>query len=90
MLQVTAIDKRYGAATILEQVSFTANPGERLGLVGPNGCGKTTLLGIIAGREAPDAGSVVLAPAGVRLGYLEQGLAGAPDETVGEDRKSVV
>jgi ATP-binding cassette subfamily F protein 3 len=74
MLQLSNIGKRYGDVTILESVSFVANPGDRLGLIGPNGCGKTTLLRIIAGQEQPDEGSVQFSPPGLWLGYLEQGL----------------
>lgn len=84
MLQVSSLNKSYGVNTILKDVSFILNPGERLGLIGPNGCGKTTLLGIIAGLEPPDRGSVRLSPPEARLGYLEQGLSFAPGEMVGE------
>ena len=73
MLQLSNVCKRYGDVAVLENVSFIANPGDRLGLIGPNGCGKTTLLRIIAGEERPDAGSAQLNPPGLRVGYLEQG-----------------
>jgi ATP-binding cassette subfamily F protein 3 len=73
MLQVSNIGKRYGDTVVLENISFIVNPGDRQGLIGPNGCGKTTLLRIIAGEEEADAGSVQLSPPGLRLGYLEQG-----------------
>ena len=73
MLQVFNLHKRYGDTTILKNVSFVINPGERLGLIGPNGCGKTTLLRIIAGQEQPDQGSIQRHPTTLRLGYLEQG-----------------
>jgi ATPase subunit of ABC transporter with duplicated ATPase domains len=73
MLQLNRIAKSYGAQTILDDVSLVINPGERVGLVGPNGCGKTTLFRIVVGLEQPDAGSVSLA-AGATLGYLPQGL----------------
>jgi ATP-binding cassette subfamily F protein 3 len=83
MLQVSGINKRYGDHAVLENVSFVVNAGDRLGLVGPNGCGKTTLLRIIAGEEEPDSGSVRLRPADARFGHLGQGLACEPGDTVG-------
>jgi len=75
MLQVSNITKHYGDTFILDGVSFTLNPGERVGLIGPNGCGKTTLLRIITGQEAADSGSVQRDPPDLRVGYLEQGLS---------------
>ncbi len=84
MLTVNAITKSYGMDKILDRVSFTVNPGERLGLVGPNGCGKTTLLRILAGLEQPDSGSVRLSPPRLPLGYLSQGVSPHPDMTVAE------
>ena len=82
MLTVNALSKSYGSDTIFQDVSFNLNPGERLGLVGPNGCGKTTLLRILAGLEQADSGSFHFSPPGLRLGYLPQGLTPAPDETL--------
>ena len=58
MLEVTGIEKRYRGRTILKNVSFRANPGECIGIVGGNGCGKTTLLSILAGIRKPDRGSI--------------------------------
>jgi ATP-binding cassette subfamily F protein 3 len=84
MLYVNNISKRYGAQPILEEISFVVNPGERVGLIGPNGGGKTTVLRIVAGLEAPDAGSVSLA-ATATLGYLPQGLDLDTARTVGEE-----
>ena len=84
MLQLSKVNKRYGDVTVLENVSFTVNPGDRLGLIGPNGCGKTTLLRIIAGQEQPDAGSVRFNPPGLRLGYLEQGQRYAEEDTLAD------
>ncbi len=84
MLQVANIAKSYGGNTVLDGVSFIVNPGERVGLVGPNGCGKTTLLKIIVGQETPDAGTVQLSPPNVRIGYLAQGLKHAPDATISQ------
>jgi branched-chain amino acid transport system ATP-binding protein len=57
-LVVTAITKRFGGLTALEDVSFTVARGETYGVIGPNGAGKTTLLGVISGAHAPDSGEV--------------------------------
>ncbi len=84
MLQVSNISKTHGDDVILDAVSFVVNPGERVGLVGPNGCGKTTLLRIIAGQEPPDRGSVRFSPANVIPGYLAQALEFTPGATVGD------
>lgn len=84
MLHVNDLAKRYGDTLLFERASFVINPGERVGLVGPNGCGKTTLLRILVGQERADRGSVrVDAPPG-RVGYLPQGLTFDPTGTVGD------
>jgi ATP-binding cassette, subfamily F, member 3 len=83
MLTVNQVSKSYGIDPILNQITFTLNPGERLGLVGPNGCGKTTLMRIITGADKPDTGSVRLSPASLRLGYLPQGFTFTNGETLG-------
>ena len=62
MLTVNQLTKRYGDDLIFENVSFVVNAGERVGLVGPNGCGKTTLLRIITGEEAATSGVVGISP----------------------------
>jgi len=84
MLTAHHISKSFGVETILDQVTFSINAGERVGLVGPNGCGKTTLLRILAGLDEPDGGAVQLTPSDVRIGYLAQGIAPRPDETLEE------
>ena len=83
MLSVHNVSKSYTIQTILDEVSFVVNAGERVGLVGPNGCGKTTLLRIIAGEELLDSGHVSFGP-GTTLGYLRQGIEPAPGRTVAE------
>ncbi|MBT3388884.1 MAG: ABC-F family ATP-binding cassette domain-containing protein [Chloroflexi bacterium] len=84
MLTVHQISKTYDIEPILKDVNFSVNAGERVGLIGPNGCGKTTLLRILCGEEHPDSGHVSLTPADLRVGYLDQGFDPPPEETVGE------
>ena len=65
------INKSYGTDVILEDVSFSVNKGDRIGIVGPNGAGKTTLLRIISGELEPTSGELFIKP-GFHLGYLKQ------------------
>ena len=58
MLEVTGLSKSYGKQKILTEVSFTAAPGACAGIIGSNGCGKTTLLSILAGAVKADQGSI--------------------------------
>jgi len=83
MLSVSNLSKSYGIETVLKEISFNLNTGERLGLVGPNGSGKTTLLRILIGEEVPDTGGLHYDPPALDVGYLPQGLAPAPEETIG-------
>src|SRR5689334_2372704 len=63
--------KSYGAITVLNDVSFIINASDRVGLVGPNGVGKSTLLRLLIGQEEADAGVMRYGPS-VELGYLPQ------------------
>lgn len=71
MLKVSNLAKRFPEAPAFEKVSFVLNAGEKVGLVGPNGGGKSTLLKVIAGRLRADEGAVALGP-NDQIGYLEQ------------------
>jgi len=90
MLQVSNVSKSFGDNLLFEKVSFTVNAGERAGLIGPNGCGKTTLLKIIVGELPPDTGSAWLSPGDLRAGYLAQALEYEPGQTVGQMLKEAV
>ncbi len=81
LLAATNIRHSFGVDIILDGVSFTIDPGDRIGIVGRNGAGKTTLLRIMAGRLQPDYGGVVLQK-GARLGYLTQDHDLDPEETL--------
>ncbi|HSA59385.1 MAG TPA: ABC-F family ATP-binding cassette domain-containing protein [bacterium] len=71
MIKIQNLHKQYGAQVLFDDASLQMGPGERLGLVGRNGHGKSTLLRIILGEDEADEGSVVL-PRGYRLGHLAQ------------------
>jgi ATPase subunit of ABC transporter with duplicated ATPase domains len=83
VLTASAVSRRHGAADVLRDVSLTVAPGARIGVVGPNGIGKSTLLRVLAGREAPDAGTVTRAPAALEVGLLPQEPDAHAGETVG-------
>ncbi|UCE72405.1 MAG: ATP-binding cassette domain-containing protein [Nitrospiraceae bacterium] len=71
MIQVSNLNKAYGLQTVFDGAGFTINPGERVGLVGRNGHGKTTLFRMILGQEQPDSGTIGI-PNDYRLGHLSQ------------------
>ena len=71
-----------GPRTVLADVDLTVAPGDRLGVVGPNGVGKSTLLAVLAGQLAPDLGQVVLAPPTATVGLLPQETDRTPGETL--------
>jgi ATPase subunit of ABC transporter with duplicated ATPase domains len=82
LLAARDITKAHGAVTVLDGVSLAVGPGDRVGVVGPNGIGKSTLLRVLAGLEAPDGGSVARTPPALSVGYLPQEVDAAPDETL--------
>lgn len=81
-LLITHVHKRYGTLTVLNEVNLTLSAGERIGLVGANGVGKSTLLKIITGELPADSGSVRVMPH-VRVGSLAQDV-GALTGTLGD------
>jgi ATPase subunit of ABC transporter with duplicated ATPase domains len=81
-VQLAGVGKHYGAHVVLDQVTLTIGPKARIGLVGPNGVGKTTLLRIVAGLEQPDEGTITRAPELLTVGYLEQERSAVPGESV--------
>ena len=82
ILTATGIVVTRGTTTILDGIDLTVAPGDCIGVLGPNGVGKTTLLRVLAGSLVPDAGRVVRAPASLSVGHLTQELSATPGETV--------
>ncbi len=71
MISFDNISKSYGARVLFENVTFNINKGERIGLVGRNGHGKTTLMRIITGEESADEGKISI-PKNYKIGFLKQ------------------
>ena len=79
---LSGVSRFHGAATILSDVSLALPAGARVGVVGPNGVGKSTLLRIAAGAETPDTGRVEREPGTLAVGYLPQEPEPRPGETL--------
>ena len=88
LLSLQGVKKSFGTNEVLRDASLVLQDGQRMGLVGVNGCGKSTLMKIIAGLETADDGAITMQK-GIRLGYLAQ--QGMVDEskTVLEEMESV-
>ena len=67
-LAAANIAKQHGAQVVLRDVTLVVPPRSRIGLVGPNGVGKSTLLRLLAGLEQPDAGRIRRSPAELAVG----------------------
>jgi ATPase subunit of ABC transporter with duplicated ATPase domains len=81
MISFTAVSKQYGPQVLFVDASFQVNPGEKIGLVGPNGSGKTTVFRLITGEERPDDGAVER-PRRLSLGYFRQDVGSLGGHTV--------
>lgn len=81
LFRLSEVTKSYSAHDILRGVSFQINPSEKVGLVGRNGAGKTTVFRIITGEEEPDAGEIVKIN-NLKIGLLEQHVDFTANETV--------
>jgi ATP-binding cassette, subfamily F, member 3 len=79
VFQVEQVGKRFGDKELFKDLSFDLKRGKRLGIMGPNGCGKTTLLKMLLGEETPSSG-VIRRGHLVFPGYLDQHLKLLPDE----------
>jgi ATPase subunit of ABC transporter with duplicated ATPase domains len=80
-LRTELLNVSFGPRMLLDKVSFSVDPGQCWGIVGPNGVGKSTLMKTLSGLVVPDSGKVVVTPSSSTVGYLSQ----ETDRQVGED-----
>ena len=71
MIYLNQIKKQYGSKILFSGIDFHIRPGDKIGLVGDNGMGKTTLFRLIEGTESPDAGTITVRK-GAQVGVLDQ------------------
>jgi ATP-binding cassette subfamily F protein 3 len=88
VLNMHKIEKSYGITEVLKDFSMNVNEGERIGLIGPNGSGKTTVFKIIAGIEPVSGGNLAIKK-GTRVGYLSQMPDFEPTNTLYEELRSI-
>ncbi|MEO1070345.1 MAG: ATP-binding cassette domain-containing protein, partial [Cyanobacteria bacterium J06638_6] len=84
MLRLEHISKIYPTGEVLKDVSWEVKPGDRIGLVGVNGAGKSTQLKIITGKLEPTTGTIVR-PADLKIAYLSQEFEVDPNHTVRDE-----
>ena len=84
MISVNNISLYFGGQDIFKNISFMINKGDKIGLVGKNGAGKTTLLNILAKKQLPNTGEVIV-PKELSLGYLRQDLDFKDGKTVEQE-----
>lgn len=87
-LQIQSITKRFGSRTLFENLSLKIGPHTRMGLIGRNGCGKSTLMKIILDEESVEEGSIKR-PGGLRVNYLSQEPKVTPNVTLIEEVRSI-
>ena len=72
VVQASELDKRFGDQVLIKNASFEVEAGDRIGLIGPNGGGKTTLLRMLVDQEPKDSGKLFLSRV-LKIGYFDQG-----------------
>ncbi len=81
-LQIENISKSYGPKVLFEHIGFNINEGDKVALIAPNGTGKTSLLRILAGKDASDSGGKVLFLKDIRIAFLEQEYDYEPEKSI--------
>ena len=88
MIAVEKLSKSFGEQTLFEDISFKINLKDRVGVVGRNGNGKTTLLRMINGEEELDSGQIII-PKFYRIGYLKQNIDFSQESVISETAKGL-
>lgn len=83
IIELKQVSKAFDGPPLIRNFSYTVNRGDRLGIIGPNGSDKTTLLNLIAGRIKPDAGQITIGET-IHLGYYDQ-----ESEALNEDQRVI-
>ena len=83
MIQILNLSKSFGEQELYDNITFNVNAREKIGLVGRNGHGKTTLFQILLGEMQPDSGSITI-PNGYRIGHLQQHMKFTQDTVLNE------
>lgn len=86
VLSVQELNKSYGIKPVLKELSFQVNQGDKIGIIGGNGVGKTTLFRLLTGQEEPDFGKISM-KGDLRLGYLAQNVHIESDNSLFEECK---
>ena len=81
-LQIENLSKSYGPKVLFSGIDFNINEGDKVALIAPNGTGKTSLLRILAGKDASDSGGKVLFLKDIRIAFLEQEYAFDPGKSI--------
>src|SRR3954462_14390361 len=87
MLQASNISIIFGSRILFDNVTFTIQPRDRIGLVGRNGVGKSTLLKVINGEITPQEG-IISKPQGYTIGFLKQEIRGQNEATVWQEAQT--
>ena len=88
MISIENLEKGFGGHVLFDRISFKINAKERIGLVGRNGHGKTTLFRIISGKEFADGGKVLI-PKNYRIGYVKQAIEFTEETVLKEGMRSL-
>ena len=88
VLSASGVNKSYGVNTILRDITFSVNEGDKIGVLGVNGAGKTTLFRLITGEEQPDEGELYISKQS-GVAYMHQHAEYSSDKTAREEVLSV-